>query len=1133
MPQPTDIDQRQAATDPGRSFIVQAPAGSGKTALLTQRYLRLLATVEVPEEILAITFTRKAAGEMRERIIEALARAGEDDPPESEHEAETWTLARAARARDRELGWGLERHPARMRVQTMDSFNAALTRQLPLLSGLGAQPGIADDARELYEAAARSVIENLESGASWSESIAGLLLHLDNRIDKAEGMLADMLARRDQWLERLLSDQAGDRQGLEAAIAAEAAHQLERAHALIPGRFHAELAELAAGAASNLKEQQKDSPILACAGLDALPGPEPEQLEVWLGLVELLLTRSGSWRSSVDKRIGFPPDRKDAKQHLSGLIEQLGDIEGLDSALDRLRGLPPLHYDESQWALLEGFRELLPLAVAQLQVVFRERGEVDHNEIALRAIQALGEDEQPTDLALALDYRISHVLVDEFQDTSTRQFRLLQALTRGWTPGDGRSLFLVGDPMQSIYRFREAEVGLFLRARSEGLRDLPLVPLRLEVNFRSRAPLVDWVNRGFPDLLAAQEDPASGAVPFEPAEAFDAAGSGGIGVHPQIGESSDRVREAQAVAELAGQRLSETEEGTVAILVRGRAQAAEILPALRRAGLSYQSVDLESLASRPVVQDLLALTRALAHEGDRAAWLAVLRAPWCGLSLADLHLLFGDAGESGIREILDDPERIGRLSDDGRRRLGRILGVLESARVHRRRDSLRHRVETTWLALGGPATVDGEVALADANAFLELLESLEEAGDLDDVNELDEALSGLYAQPDPEGNPRLQIMTIHKAKGLEFDTVILPGLDSGTGRDDPPLLQWMERPRLGQEPDLLLAPIQPAGMEDKDPHHAFIRELAKEKDDHEQARLLYVAVTRAVRRLELFAHAKAARNRDGEWELRSPTQGSLLARLWPLVQQDFHGAFERWLTDPGQATAEAEAVSRELRRLPLGWQLPEPDPPVAWEGGVTELDTDSTAIEFEWAGETARVVGNVVHRFLQQIAEDGLAQWNREEVEARRPAIRAMLSGLGADPGFLDAAEERTVRALCNTLDDETGRWILDDHAEAASELALTAWSETGPATQIIDRSFVDEAGVRWIIDYKTGYREGGDVEGFLDQEAERYAQQLDRYRKLAEAMDDRPTRLALYFPLMGRLREVDPREGGEEAGRE
>ena len=141
---------------------------------------------------------------------------------------------------------------------------------------------------------------------------------------------------------------------------------------------------------------------------------------------------------------------------------------------------------------------LLPRAAAELKLVFAARGEADFTEIAQGAVRALGSVDDPSELLLSLDAKIFHILVDEFQDTSISQWELLERLTAGWQPGDGRTLFVVGDPMQSIYRFREAEVGLFLRARREGLPNVKLEPLALKTNFRSQAGIVDWVNASFP-----------------------------------------------------------------------------------------------------------------------------------------------------------------------------------------------------------------------------------------------------------------------------------------------------------------------------------------------------------------------------------------------------------------------------------------------------------------------------------------------------------------------------------------------------------------------------------------------------------------------------------------------------------
>src|SRR5690606_15458708 len=295
-------------------------------------------------------------------------------------------------------------------------------------------------------------------------------------------------------------------------------------------------------------------------------------------------------------------------------------------------------YTDAQWRVLEAINGLLPHAVVCLQEQFRDRGEVDFAELAIRARQALGGDDDPTDLTMRLDCQVRHLLVDEFQDTAHSQIDLLLRLTRGWEPGDGRSLFLVGDPMQSIYAFREAEVGHFLAVRDHGLGPLQLQSLRLSANFRSQAGVVNWVNDAFRGIFPAEDRPAVGAIAFEPSQPTRQELPGdAIRLHA-FGQG-EREEEATRVLELVKQGLDDPDNHSTAILVRGRRHLVAILPALRAANISFRAVELESLEARPEIQDLLALTRAIINPADNAALFSVCRAPWCGLSLAGLHAL--------------------------------------------------------------------------------------------------------------------------------------------------------------------------------------------------------------------------------------------------------------------------------------------------------------------------------------------------------------------------------------------------------------------------------------------------------------------------------------------------------------
>ena len=1132
-----DAEQRERAVDPERSFIVQAPAGSGKTELLIQRYLALLARVHAPEEIVAVTFTRKAAGEMRDRVLQALALASGDSAPDGPHRRRTRELARAVRLRDTQLAWGLAESPVRLRIQTIDSLCAGFTRQMPVLSGFGAQPEIVEDPAGLFAEAARRTLAQLDQGGEWSAVVGRVLIHLDNNVELAEPLLASMLARRDQWL-RYVADPDSrriHRETLEAALARSIVDALETLRQACPASIEAEVCALARHAASNLVQSGRPSAIQTLHGLSCLPGATVDDLAVWRAIAELFLIDGGTLRKRITAEQGFPPPGSAGdkgrqaqlqahRERLDAVLVDLARHQTFVDALHLTRSLPPPRYTDAQWEVVEALTQLLPLAVAQLDVLFRERGQVDFTAVSQAAVQALGSDEEPTDLALALDYRIRHLLVDEFQDTSQSQYELLTRLTAGWQPGDGRTLFLVGDPMQSIYRFRQAEVGLYLRARREGIGTVELEPLTLSVNFRSQAQLVAWVNESFRILLPDAEDLGSGAVLFSASTPTQPALSGpAASVHPVLGK--DQKQEARIVASLVRSAQSEDPERRTAILVRSRGHLAEIVPVLKDAGLRFQAIEIEALGHRPVVQDLHSLTRALLHPADRIAWLAVLRAPWCGLTLADLAGLTADApvvGGSDIAiaprertlwELMDDVSVLDRLSTDGRERLERLRDRLRPCFAQRRREPLRRWVEGAWLALGGPASAEDATDLEDAAIFLGLLDELEEGGDLPDFGMLDERVARLYALPAPDAGDRLQIMTIHKAKGLEFDTVILPGLGYAPRPNDSQLLLWLERPRAQRGTDLLLAPIRERS-EDTDPIYRYLALLDGKRAEHEDERLLYVAATRAKARLHLVGHCEVKDQRA------QPRKRSLLDRLWPVVG----GEFERALanrTTPDAAEPEARVTpATTILRVPTAWSPPAPRPSSIETSAWRETGSVLEAVEFSWASETAKHIGSVVHRWLQTIAEEGIGHWPVTRLTAFRAVLAHDLRVLGVPETELARALARVIDALTSALEDQRARWVLSKHAEAQSELRLTGVIDAQVVNIIVDRTFIDELGVRWIIDYKTGLHEGADLDGFLDNERERYRDQLERYATLLARLDSRPIRLALYFPLLKGWRE-------------
>ena len=1092
---------RTQALDGRRSLIVQAPAGSGKTELLIQRCLTLLATVEQPEQVVAITFTRKAAAEMRGRVLQALCDAGAADRVTEAHRETTVEIARAVLARDRELEWSLTLQPQRMRIDTLDAMNAWLAQQLPLLSGGVADAELTEDATPLYAHAARRTVARVAEPGAVGAALQSLLGLVGNAVERLEALMAALLPTRDQWLRHLaIGDDALLRDRVTAGLAALRADRLREARALIGAGRAERLLEIARRAARHAS-RPRTRELLAVFNCDAPPPSDgPAALQAWQGIAHLLLTGGGQWRRSFTKNEGLGPEHAADRQAITRLRDELQSNEALRELLEGLKYLPDAEYPAEQWHDLLALRVVLLQLVAELRVLFAERRQVDFVELAVAAEGALGSVEEPSDLLLAIDRRIQHVLVDEFQDTSHAQFRLLELLTAGWTRDDGRSLFLVGDPMQSIYRFRDADMSLFLKAKHHGVGGIALESLVLERNFRSAPAIADWINDVFAGVFPDRDREDLGIARFHACVAVRAAGARqSVAVHAL--KSDDEAAEIRQVVAILAEERAQSEEQSIAILVQSRGHLRGLRAALRAHGLTARAVEIESLAETEIVQDLIGLTRALAHLGDRIAWLAVLHAPWCGLGWQDLQALCAGRPDVTVSEMLHDPERLATLSSGGRARAIAVRTLLDDAGRLRAHMSFAQWVEYTWRRLDGPSAVLEAEDLDRARQFFVDLAVLTTDGDLDDPATLESFFLQPRRQPDPADEPGIEIMTIHRAKGLEFDTVILFGLGRRVRAPEPAALYWQERMRADGSPALLLGPMTRDASRLTD----YLQRVEQQRDLAERARLLYVATTRARERLHLVARLGS--------DQEAPASGTLLALLWPRIEHEFRRVI------PAPAPAETPAVTAlPLVRFANGFDAP-PSPTIA------ERVTDVLAArpEYEWAGHAAVQVGTVVHACLELMADSDFDRWNASTIDAWLPRLRRELAMLGVAPRDLDASLQRVRTALSSVVSDPRARWILAAHAESRSEMRLTIVTPGGLEHLRLDRTFIDAGGTRWIIDYKTSLHEGGNADAFMDAEVDRYRAQLERYAAAMASIDARPIRVGLYFPLLAGFRDWAP----------
>ena len=1130
-----DREAREHALDVARSWLVQAPAGSGKTGLLIQRFLALLARVDRPERIVAMTFTRKSAAEMRDRILGALTEAaGATDVPDSQHAQTTRKLAVAALARDRSLRWNLLEQPSRLRISTIDALAAALARQAPVAADLGAMPGITEKAQPLYDEAARAALARASPrDRHWQAFLRGL----DNDATAATRLIARMLAERERWPSSLFSDDPPAlRRAVEHVLELEAARATETLRSRMPMELASSLPRLAAIAGAYFAASGNPPPFAeAVARLSnhrALP--ETQASETWSGVARWLLTQDGRFLQRVTTVQGFPPKgsgphaakRAEDKAAVTQWLADAAAVPGLAEAMHGLRQVPPARFADASWDFAEAAMRVLGGAVSDLQRIFAARGEVDFAEATLRALQALGSADDPGDLLLAIDYRLSHLLVDEFQDTSAAQLALIARLTAGWEAGDGRTLFAVGDPMQSIYRFRQAELGIFIDAQARGcIGDVPVGVLDLARNFRSQPGLVTWVNQVFQAVLPPVSDASRGEAAYRPSQATDGSGDS---VVPTIDLVRSRADEAGVVVTRI-RAARDAGAASIAVLVRARKHAQALLPALYRANIAYSAVELEGLHDRLATRDLLTLARALGQPADRLAWLALLRAPWCGLTLADL-LAVAEASRSGaVIDAIGDPECNARISLAGRSALSRLRDALAPVLAARGRTPFALRLRSAWIALGGPACARNSLDRDGADRVFALAGAQEQGGEIADYDAFAAEAAGLFAQADEAATDAVQVMTLHRAKGLEFDTVVLPGLDLATGHGDAPLLRWKAR-RHGGAAAVVLAPLRMRVGErsENDPVYAWLAGLDAREEAAELARLLYVGATRARRWLHLVAVAQTVaspeRNVDHDHDghaaeegqgirtlaWKRSRRGSALERLWEAVTALLPAP-------PAIATGSADAGLRipnpanVLWRLPADWRPPPLPPPLPIGSPRVRSDT----VPFDWANATAAAIGTVAHRLLAQIGAEGLDAWDERRLQAERRRIVAELGAERVERDQLERAAQRVATVIARTLADARGRWLFDPvHGDAHGEWALSGIDDGAVVHIVIDRSFVAD-GSRYIVDFKTGEHQGGDPAAFLQREFERYAPQLARYARIVAAVDQRPLVLALYHPLV------------------
>ncbi|MDH3588662.1 MAG: hypothetical protein OEQ74_04595, partial [Gammaproteobacteria bacterium] len=1044
--------------DLGRSFVVEGAAGTGKSELAFQRYVTALCNTKRPEEALFLVDGGSVVRRYRQRIARILQGEGDEDN-------------RQLAAHDQQLAWGLLEQPDRLQIHTLGSLAMELVAAAPVSSGCGAEARITGDPDAYYRTAARALLRTLDHDERVAPNLETLLLHLDNDLVRAELLLAGLLRRR-AGLQRCLhlDNPEANRAGLQSALEDAVVMTLSDLSAAIPVDVAEEIVVLATQAGKRLSMRGSESPITLWRDLRSLPPADTANLAAWAGLGELLLEADCSIRREYGEEQGFEsPDSADERREreLRGelharieiLAARLAEISGFDSRLAAIRKVSDVRYTHLQWTVLQSLLAVLPRVINDLARAFRALGEMDLTEVVQGAARAL----ESSQAEIFGSQGLQHIIVDNAHDISFAGLSLIEKLTRTWTGDDNRSLFITGNPFASICRSEGAQPALFLKILNSGLGHCELSMLSLTKQRRSGSAIVDWINQRFcheSDAVIGE-----GGMPFLPAEPHNDE-SGDVQVHGVTGESE---AENQAIVQLLKEQ-PQLRDHSVAILLADGTAGASIVDGLRNAGIRCHSEGVDLMGQRSVITDLHALTRALCHLADRVAWLTVLRAPWCGLTLEDLHRLVADSSQAAIWDLVIDEQRRSRLSEDGQQRLSRIKRVMAQTLAERGRRDLRRLVEGVWTALGGAVCLRNEFELEQSRDFFRLLERIDDGGEPDSLEALDAAVAGLFAHGPSESEIRdgsVLVTTIRHARRRTFDTVILAGLSTSISLpEDDDALRWLVRPDQFGSAQLLLAPVSGEGGGEEINH--WVESLQTSMHDNELRRLFYVGAARADTHLHVVVRLPFDDVCWGRPPKHSP-MGAMYDELHELLPDQ-----------PSHASNPDTGTGVPIRRLPSNWLLPEAPQPKVW----ARRETQARMGDDRLAGLTdeARIIAPVLWRTLSDIAVQGPVDWTMRTLDGLENSLQQLFAMMGLSQDEVASAADRAGLAIRNMLDDDRSKWMFDPANEnIKSPLRLTGWLDDSLIDADIDLSFVDTDGTQWIVFFCFPELDGADNNEAID----------------------------------------------------
>jgi ATP-dependent helicase/nuclease subunit A len=1056
-----DDPVRAEVIDDPSSFIISAPAGSGKTTVLAKRIIKRLLEVNDPNEIIALTFTKKAANEMRDKVQEVLEGKYNDFAGPF--------IQKELNKHSKKNNWD-DNYIDNLKIMTLDSLAFQILQKEPLLSKCPKVEGLSEHLDDLYEIAVNEVIKEPQN----YHDVEKVLLYLNVNHQTIVNEFVEMIKKRDQWLPHLIELLKLNDNEIEefytSSYLKEMSQRIDEVYKLFTD---SEIKELRA---IYIELKSKKTPELQQQF-------DPKNAESWKDLLSLIYTKEHTIRAKFKGEI-----LEKISKIFNKNINEISILKDFNNVLneDNIKDIFPI---------IPALFRLLRLMYAELKIVLKEKNQIDFNEVQLTAIDVL----KKSPIEVVLGHDVSHILVDEFQDTNDSQLEFIERLINNFPNDPNKSMLVVGDPMQSIYRFRKAEVKHFINARRDGIGGLKLKDKQLESNFRSCKKIIDWCNLNMP-MIFPQENPDKGAVPYLPFRYGNHKVKGdGVSTHylqtNTFTKSSFFRAEAKFVVEKIKLLRKEKPGLKIAILTRTRLTVKEILREMQLKEIPFEAIGIDQVKDQQIYQDIMSLTKALYSLDDKTHWIAILRAPWCGLDLKSLALLFEYNHDKNAWDIINDPNIANKLDENNKKRLYFLRDVIARTIEYRGRVSHRFFIESVWRMLMGDKCLRDNDDLEHIDTFLDLIDECSNSLSIN-FNKLDKVTDDIYITSNANDINPVVVSTIHAAKGLEYECVILPNLNRRVKPDEKPLILL--------DGDNLIS----IKNNNERTENLFDYNWKKERTriKNEQIRLLYVAITRAKKECHLIfsINEKKIEEEDEEIIIKEHTitkskddpnieGNSLLSILWPIVKD------KEIIKIKAENPSENDTSIPELRRLKI-------------EHYYQQIKAHPSAPQHEikknYQNNIHTFTGILIHKYYKLIIK------NQEDINEilsnKLDFIMAYFNDYSFKPNEIKEAEKVITSSLNSLRNSKDGKWIYQLYQEDIMEAEYLFDEENSYEKRIPDRTFIHDK-KRWIVDYKVVFKAKN-----LNLEAKEHIAQLKEYEKLFD--DKYQIQKAIYFTAQGCL---------------